>query len=162
MQGKGKKAMRSCDSCPGGDACAGDRLTPVLLRVFELHSGGTTDKFEILFALDEAEEQLLETCTVNVERACWTKAGLGAIAELLVRRAEGAETLGDWPAMLEETLSAARDAFARFPWRLTDLVEQAPDLHQAVLERAGGEFPGAVSKRAFAKACNAVVYGDPE
>lgn len=154
--------MRSCDSCPGGEACAGDRLTPVLLRVFDLYAGGLTNKFEILFALDEAEEELLEICTANVERSCWTKAGLGAIAEILVRRENSAVGVDDWPAVLEETLSVARDAFARFPWRLTDLVEQAPALHEAVLERAGGSgFSVAISKRAFTKACKAVVYGEP-
>lgn len=153
--------MRSCDTCPGGEACAGDRLTPVLLRVFHLYAGGMTNKFEILFALDEAEEELLETCTANVERACWTKAGLGAIADLLVQREDGTTGVDDWPTTLEQTLSLARDAFARFPWRLTDLVEQAPALHEAVLERNGGDgFAGAVSKRAFTKACKAVVYGN--
>lgn len=152
--------MRSCDTCPGGEACAGDRLTPVLLRVFDLYAGGITNKFEILFALDEAEEELLETCTANVERACWSKASLGAIADILVQHEDGIG--GDWPAVLEETLSVARDAFARFPWRLTELVEQAPDLHEAVLERTGGNgFSSAISKRAFSKACRAVVYGDP-
>lgn len=152
--------MRSCDTCPGGEACAGDRLTPVLLRVFDLYAGGITNKFEILFALDEAEEELLETCTANVERACWSKAGLGAIADILVQQEDG--IVGDWPAVLEETLSVARDAFARFPWRLTELVEQAPDLHEAVLERTGGNgFSTAISKRTFTKACRAVVYGDP-
>jgi hypothetical protein len=153
--------MRSCDTCPGGEACAGDKLTPVLLRVFDLYAGGMTDKFEILFALDEAEEKLLETCAANVERSCWTKAGMGAIAELLVRRKEGAAVAEDWPAVLEETLSVARDAFARFPWRLTDLVEQAPALHETVLERSAGDgFSDTISKRVFTKACKTVVYGD--
>ena len=153
--------MRSCDDCPGGEACSGDRLTPVLLRVFDLYAGGMNDKFEILFALGEEDEALLETYTVNVERACWTKAGLGAIAEVLVRRAGEADGAGDWPAVLEDTLCTARDAFARFPWKLTDLVEQAPDLHAAVMHRTGdGEFSGAITKRVFAKACKTAVYGE--
>lgn len=155
--------MRSCDNCPGGDGCSGDRLTPVLVRVFDLYAGGVTNKFEILFALGEEDEALLETYTANVERACWTKAGLGAIADVLVRR-EG-ETAGveGWPATLEATLITARDAFARFPWRLTDLVDQAPELHAHVMERTGGDgFAEALSKRGFAKACKAVVYGDRE
>jgi len=151
--------MRACDNCPGGDACAGNCLTPILVRVFDLYAGGTTDKFEILFALDEDDEKLLETYTANVQRACWTKAGLGAIAELLVRHDRKAAGPGDWPTAIEETLVTARDAFARFPWHLPDLVEQAPDLHETVLGRIGDGFAGAVSKRAFAKACRAIVYG---
>jgi hypothetical protein len=152
--------MRSCDTCPGGDACVGNCLTPVLVRVFDHYAGGKTDKFEILFALDEDEEQLLETYTANVQRVCWTKAGLSAIAEVLVRR-EGAKAgRGDWPAAIGDTLSTARDAFARFPWHLPDLVEQAPDLHAALMDRIGDHgFSGAVSKRAFAKVCKAIVYG---
>ncbi len=152
--------MRSCDNCPGGDACAGNCLTPILVRVFDLYAGGTTDKFEILFALDEDDEALLETYTANVQRACWTKAGLSAIAEILVRQGRDATEGGDWPAVIEDTLSTARGAFARFPWHLPDLVEQAPDLHANVMERvSGGGFAGAMSKRTFAKACKAIVYG---
>lgn len=150
--------MRSCDTCPGGDACAGNCLTPVLVRVFDLYAGGTTGKFEILFALDGDDEALLETYTANVQRACWTRAGLGAIAEVLVRHEAAGRD--DWPAVIEDTLAAARGAFARFPWHLPDLVEQAPDLHASVMDRiGGGGFSGAVSKRTFAKACKAVVYG---
>jgi len=150
--------MRSCDNCPGGESCAGVRLAPVLVRVFDLYAAGSNDKFEILFALGEAEEALLETYTVQVQHACWTRAGLSAIAELLLRREPEAGG-ADWPAAVEETLATARDAFARFPWRLAGLVEQAAELHATVAERSGGGFPGAMTKRAFAGACKAVVYG---
>jgi len=47
--------MRTCDICPGGAACAGVNLAPVLMRVLNLYAGGKTDKFEIFFALDEDE-----------------------------------------------------------------------------------------------------------
>ncbi len=152
--------MRSCDKCPGGEACAGTNLAPVLVRVFDLHAGGKTDKFEILFALDEADEELLETHTLDVERACWTKAALGAIAEVMVRREAEIKAGAEWREAVEETLAAAKVAFADFPWHLPDLVEQAPDLHAEVLARVTGDaFEGAVSKRAFAKLCKAVVYG---
>ncbi len=152
--------MRSCDTCPGGDACAGKCLTPILVRVFDLYAGGKTDKFEILFALDESEEELLETYTANVQRACWTKAGLSAIAEVLVRYEPAEADRSDWPAVIEDTLSTAKDAFAKFPWYLPDLVEQAPDLHAHVMDRIGGDgFSSAMSKRSFAKVCKAIVYG---
>lgn len=152
--------MRSCETCPGGTACAGNCLMPVLLRVFDLYAGGTTNKFEILFALDEADEDLLETYTTDVQRACWTKAGLAAIAEALVREGQAAADRADWPAVIADTLGTARDAFARFPWHLPDLAEQAPELHANVMDRIRGDaFAGAMSKRSFAKACRAVVYG---
>ena len=31
--------MRVCDICPGGAACAGINLAPVLVRVFDLYAG---------------------------------------------------------------------------------------------------------------------------
>lgn len=152
--------MRACDTCPGGNACAGNCLAPVLVRVFDLYAGGKTDKFEILFALDEDEEVLLETHAAKVQRACWTRAALGAIAEVLVRYERDTADRGDWPAVIEDTLLTAKGAFERFPWRLPDLVEQAPELHANVTDRIGGDgFSGAVSKRAFTKVCKAVVYG---
>jgi hypothetical protein len=152
--------MRSCDTCPGGDACAGNCLTPVLVRVFDLYAGGMTDKFEILFALDEDEEDLLETYAANVERACWTKAALNAIAEVLVRNERAVVDRDDWPILVEKTLSTAKDAFARFPWHLPDLVEQAPDLYANLMDRVRGDgLSKAMSKRSFAKVCKAIVYG---
>ena len=152
--------MKSCDICPGGAACAGNNLAPILVRVFDLYAGGMRDKFEILFALDEAEEELLETYTANVQRACWTKAALSAIAEVLVRHEDAAADGGDWPETVETTLTTARDAFQNFPWHLPDLAEQAPELHANVLERvSGGDFASAMSKRSFAKVCKAIVYG---
>jgi hypothetical protein len=152
--------MRSCDICPGGDACAGINLTPILLRVFELYVAGKTDKFEILFALDEDEEELLEMYTSNVSRACWSKAALSAIVEVLVRSQEMVTQGGEWTAVVEGTLHSAAAAYAQFPWHLPDLVEQAPELHAVVLERiSGGDFGTAISKRGFAKLCKASVYG---
>lgn len=152
--------MRSCDDCQGGDSCAGNCLTPVLLRVYDLYAAGRTDKFEILFALDEEDERLLEAHTAKVQRACWTRAALGAIAEALRRRAETAPAGGDWPAMLEQTLRTAARAFERFPWHLPDLVEQAAELHAHVSERIDDDaFAAALTRRSFANACKLVVYG---
>lgn len=95
-----------------------------------------------------------------MQRECWTKAGLGAIAEVLVRYERDAVDSGDWPAVIEDTLSTAKDAFERFPWHLPDLVEQAPELHANVTDRiGGGDFSSAISKRTFTKVCKAVVYG---
>jgi hypothetical protein len=151
--------MRSCDICPGGEACAGINLAPILVRVYDLYAAGKTDKFEILFALDEDEEELLETYTTNVSHACWSKAALSAIAEVLVRSQEVVAQGGDWTAVVERTLLSATAAYAHFPWHLPDLVEQAPELHATVLERVScGDFDTAISKRTFAKLCKASVY----
>ena len=94
--------MRACDICPGGASCAGVNLAPLLVRVFDLYAGGKTDKFKILFDLDEDEEELLEIHTTNVSRACWTRATLSAIAEVLARR-EGSINEGvAWTAVGEK------------------------------------------------------------
>lgn len=156
--------MRSCDNCPGGAACAGINLAPVLVRVFDLHADGRRDKFEILFALGDDDEELLDTHTADVRRECWTRAALSAIADVLVRREAEIAAAVDWRMAVEDTLASAKAAFENFPWHLPDLVEQAPDLHAEIVNRlTGGEtadgFEGAVSKRAFAKACKAVVFG---
>jgi hypothetical protein len=135
-------------------------LAPVLVRVFDLYAAGKTDKFDILFALDDGDEEILETHTAQVERACWTRAALSAIAEVMVRRESNIKTSGDWQETVEDTLAKAKAAFANFPWHLPDLVEQAPELHSEVLNRVSGDgFGGAVSKRSFAKLCKAIVYG---
>ena len=127
--------MRACDICPGGASCAGVNLASLLVRVFDLYAGGKTDKFETLFALDEDEKELLEIHTTNVSRACWTRATLSAIAEVLARR-EGSINEGvAWMAVVEETLGQAKDAYAHFPWHLPDLVEQEPELYERVLDR---------------------------
>ena len=55
-------------------------------------------------------------------------------------------------AVVKETLGQAKDAYAHLPWHLPDLVEQAPELHERVLDRVtSGGFGASVSKRAFAK-----------
>ncbi|MBT6093242.1 MAG: hypothetical protein HOH04_00050 [Rhodospirillaceae bacterium] len=135
-------------------------MAPVLVRVFDLYADGKTNKFDILFSLDEDEEEMLETYTANVRSACWTRAALSAIAEVLVRREAERAAGGDWRAIVEDTLASAKAAYADFPWHLPDLVEQAPDLHAQVLERVSDSgFGGAIPKRLFAKICKATVYG---
>jgi len=151
--------MRSCDNCPGGATCAGLNLAPVLVRVFDLYSDGKTDKFDILFALNEDDEHLLAVHTTDVVHECWTKAALMAIATILVRFEASADNAA-WPAVVTATLATARAAYADFPWHLPDLVEQAPDMHGAVMDRMENDaFSRAVSKRAFVKACKTIVYG---
>ncbi|NQV47836.1 MAG: hypothetical protein HQ504_08650 [Rhodospirillaceae bacterium] len=142
--------MRSCVTCPGagtGD-CAGTNLHPVLGKVLELYGDGMTDKFDILFALGSDAEKLLERYTYRVSPDCWSRASLLAIADALV--AGGAP---------EDTIRTAKNAFALFPWRLEELVEQAPDLYQAVLVSTPDDsFEQAFSKRAFVKICKQVAY----
>lgn len=147
--------MRSCDDCPGGTECAGSNLHPVLVKVLDLYAGGTTDKFEILFKLGEESEALIEKYDHRVSTDCWSKAALLAIADVMARL-DAAE---DAPDVARATLEVACAAFKRFPWKLGELIDQAPDLYQAILDQGNNELEGALSKRAFIKICKDVAYG---
>ncbi len=153
--------MRTCDTCPGGSECAGDSLAPVLAEIYTLYAAGTTDKFEILFALSDQSEELFERYNDQVSRICWTKAALEVIADVLA--------LSDYPEGNDETfrnrvrdiLTATVGAYANFPWYVSGLIGQAPDLYEAVryLDQ-NGEFSSRLSRRDFVKLCKDVVYGD--
>ncbi|MBC8337818.1 MAG: hypothetical protein ISR51_07805 [Rhodospirillales bacterium] len=152
--------MRSCDDCPSAKSCAGNNLHPVLKQVYDLYAQGLTNKFEILDALDDGSEELLERFNDRLSPDCWSKAALLAIAEVIEDMA--ADSAGD--GALEEDVRAAvgraKEAFERFPWQLSELVEQAPDLYQAVLEASPDTgFAERVSKRQMVKICKDVVYG---
>lgn len=146
--------MRSCDDCPGGTECAGTNLHPVLVKVLALYADGITDKFDILARLGDDAEDLIEKYDYRVSTVCWSKAALLAIADALA----DTETDGDPVDRARETVTMARDAFERFPWKLEELVEQASDLYQAILDLADEPFDGALSKRAFVKICKDVAY----
>ena len=93
--------------------------------------------------------------------AYWSKAALLAIAEVIQELA-GEDRSGD--QVLERDVRAAvgraKDAFGQFPWQLSELVEQAPDLYQAVLEAyPDTDFAERISKRQMVKICKAVAYG---
>ena len=144
--------MKSCDDCPGGTECAGTNLHPVLGRVLALYASGVTDKFDILFQLEPGDEDILDKVNHRISPSCWSKAALLAIADALNGGEADAEAVS-------ATLATARAAFERFPWRLQDLVEQAPDLYQAVRDLDNGEtFAAAVSKRQFVKIAKEIAY----
>lgn len=143
--------MKTCDTCPGSTDCAGTNLHPVLSQVLGLYAAGTTDKFDILFALGEENEELLERYTYRVSPDCWTKAALLAIADGAVKMD---------PDDTKELLTVAIAAFERFPWNIAELVEQAPDLYQAIIDsRSDDDFAEQVSKRAFVKICKKIAFG---
>jgi hypothetical protein len=146
--------MRSCDTCPGGKDCAAVNLHPILLQVLSLYAGGMTDKFDILFSLGEENEALLEKYDDQISKACWTKAALLAIADIITDK-----NSDNWSDDAPILIASAVTAFERFPWQINELIEQAPDLYQAIYERRpDGEFAAGVSKRAFVKFCKAVAY----
>jgi len=146
--------MRSCDTCPGGKECAGVNLHPILSQVLGLYVSGVTDKFDILFSLGQDSEDLLEKYDDQVSSECWSKAALLAIADIITNR-----NSGDWPDDVPALIASAVAAFERFPWQITELVEQAPDLYQAIYERdPDGAFTTEISKRAFVKFCKTVAY----
>jgi len=147
--------MKSCDKCPGGEKCAAEMLHPVLAEVRALYVQGVTDKMQILLALDEDSEALLAKQIRRVERACWSKGALLAMAESL---AAGIDD-GDWPAAVEAEVGMVIKAFENFPWHVDDLVDQASDLYAAINERnPESGLADALSKRQFAKICKTVAY----
>ncbi len=146
--------MRTCDTCPGGKDCAGVNLHPILLQVLSLYTNGVTDKFDILFSLSDEHEALLEKYDKQVSKTCWTRAALLAIADII-----SGKNSDNWSEDAPALIASAVAAFERFPWQITELVEQAPDLYQAIIEgRSGDTFTSEVSKRAFVKFCKSVAY----
>ncbi len=146
--------MRSCDTCPGGKDCAAVNLHPILLEVLNLYSSGITDKFDILFSLGEENEALLEKYDNQISKPCWTKAALLAIADIIT-----AKESENWSQDAPDLIASAVIAFERFPWQINELVEQAPDLYQAIYDHEpDGAFANGVSKRAFVKFCKTVAY----
>ena len=150
--------MKSCDDCPGSTLCSGHNLRPVLVRVLDLYGAGMTDKFDILFALGDADEEILEHYTAHVSRACWTKAALLAIVEVVVRL-QGQGLSPDAAIQhVHRSVHTARSAFSRFPWNLDELVEQAPELHALIVEQCpDAALCDALGKRAFVKMCKDIV-----
>lgn len=155
--------MKSCDDCPSSTLCSGHNLHPVLVRVFDLYGAGTVDKFDILFALSEQDEAILERYTSHVSRACWTKAALLAIVEVVSRL--GRDEITPDPApdhaleRVQETIRTARTAFSRFPWSLDALVEQAPELYALIVEACpDAALCDALGKRAFVKMCKDIAF----
>ncbi len=152
--------MRSCDDCPSAKGCAGNNLHPVLRQVYDLYASGVTDKFEILDALDDASETLLVKFNKLISPVCWSKAALLTIAEAILELDTDETGAEDLENDVRTTVGLARDAFERFPWHLSELVEQAPDLYQAVIEASPGTgFADRISKRQMVKICKDVAYG---
>ena len=161
--------MRSCDTCPGNTDCAGANLHPVLKQVFALYARGITDKFEILFALGPESEKLLERFDTQVSSDCWSKAALLAIADLITVALglENSDRKPDTPndpqgnlnTQIRHIIATAVDAFERFPWAIPELVEQAPELYQAIVSQTADEvFAERISRRNFVKLCKEVAY----
>ncbi len=151
--------MDSCDNCPGSVKCTSTHLHPILVRVHDLFAGGMRDKFDILFALGDEDEEALELCDAQVSRECWTKAALWAIVEVVERIDLQDAGQVEAERQLFETIRTARDAFASFPWHLEELVEQAPELYDQICQHCPDPtLCDRVSKRAFIKACRDIVY----
>ena len=152
--------MRSCDSCPSAKGCAGNNLHPVLKQVYDLYAGGVTNKFRILDALDDASEDLLVRFNKQISSVCWTKAALLTIAEAIQELLSKNNNIEeDFEPNVRLCVTCASNAFEQFPWRLSELVEQAPDLYEAVLAACPDtEFQKKFSKRKMVKICKDVAY----
>ena len=151
--------MRSCDDCPGAKGCAGNNLYPILMQVYDLYGGGMTNKFDILDALDDDSEALLVKFNKLVSSVCWSKAALLATAEAIERLAKADTPDEDLEDRVLAAIAQAKDAFENFPWQLSELVEQAPDLYQAILEACPDTgFADQISKRSLVKMCKGIAY----
>ena len=155
-----ERILQSCVRCPSAKGCAGSNLHPILKQVYYLYTGGVTNKYEILDALDDASEDLLLRFNDQVSSVCWTKAAILTIAEIIQELFEqddcGAENLEN---NIRICISRASNAFEQFPWQFSNLVEQAPDLYEAALETCS-EFDLAkkISKRQLVKICKDIAY----
>lgn len=148
--------MQSCDVCPNSADCAGTNLHPVLVKVFDLYHGGTTDKFDILFALDPADEALLEQYAHRVSRSCWTKAALLAIADIIARQDPDPDAV---VADVRGVIGEAVDAFDRFPWNLPNLVDAAPQLLDMIHEASESQaLRRGLTRRNFTRMCKDIAY----
>ena len=153
--------MISCNTCPGGTECAGDSLAPVLAEIYALYAAGTVDKFDILFALSAQSEALFERYNDQLSRICWTRAALEIIADVLVAadHPEGDKNLVC--RHIRDVLGVAVNAFEKFPWYVSGLIGQAPDLYEAIKYREPDDgITSRLSKREFVKLCKDVVYVD--
>ncbi len=151
--------MRSCDTCPGGSECAGDSLVPVLEEIYALYQSGVTNKFEILFALSDEAEVLFERYNDQVSRICWIKGALEVIAALLTPPGEINENNDPSVDQVRQTLAVSVKTFENFPWYVSGLIGQAPDLYDAICYRdTSDRFSALLSKRNFVKLCKDVVY----
>ncbi|MEG3618880.1 hypothetical protein V5T82_10480 [Magnetovibrio sp. PR-2] len=150
--------MKNCDDCPGSVKCTSTLLHPILVQVYDLYAGGTRDKFDILFSLSDDDEEALELCDAQVSRACWTKAALLAMVDVVMRLSKN-DLSNDPERALYGVIETARDAFSSFPWHIEELVDQAPELYALILERCETpELCNTISKRAFIKACKDIAY----
>lgn len=153
--------MRACDTCPGGVSCAGDNLAPVLAEVHALYEAGKRDKFAILFALSEQSETLFERYNNRVSRICWTKAALDTIANELAGIADCQDDDDGFDDYVRHILLSMVGAFANFPWYVSGLVGQAPELYETVGQlKKGDNFASRISKRNFVRICKEVVYSE--
>ena len=152
--------MRSCDTCPSSKGCAGNNLYPVLKQVYNLYARGITNKFEILDLLDEASEELLIRFNKQISSICWTKAALLTIAEVIQDLlAQEVSSVEELEQNIKICVTLANKAFEQFPWRLSELVEQAPELYEVVLEACPEkEFADKISKRQLIKICKGIAY----
>jgi len=119
-----------------------------------------SNKFDILDALDDESEALLERFNDRLSPICWSKAALLAIADVVQQLAAPDAPAKDMEARVQAAISMAIKAFEQFPWQLSELVEQAPDLYQAVLEACPDTaFADQISKRSLVKICKDIAYG---
>ena len=152
--------MESCETCPGAKACASKNIQPLLDHAFRLHQRGM-DKMEILFAVDDDLEALVEKYTAGISRTCWRKAAILSMARILSEAENAAETSGKGlETLFKSRIAQAVEAFQNFPFAVEDLPGVAATLYGLVDERvAHGALAERMSQRTFRKICTDVAHG---
>ncbi|GAB6054590.1 hypothetical protein JCM17960_34100 [Magnetospira thiophila] len=152
--------MESCKRCPGADACASENIQPLLEHAYRLHQKGL-DKMEILFAVDDQLEQLVERYTANISANCWNKAAVLALTHILAQADNATETDGAGLESLFRTrLARAVAAFEAFPWNVKDLDRKAAEIYGRLSDLTSQPpLSDRVSQRTFRKICSDVALG---
>ncbi|CCQ72932.1 hypothetical protein [Magnetospira sp. QH-2] len=154
--------MESCERCPGADKCASENIQPLLEHAYRLHQKGL-DKMEILLAVDDELEQLIERYTADISPRCWNKAAVFAMAKVLADADNATEAEGPGLITLYRTkLSHAIAAFEPFPWNVTDLDRKSAELYDRLKSMSNHHhFSKRITQRAFRKLCADLAFGRP-
>lgn len=151
--------MEPCKTCPGAEACASKNILPLLDHAFHLHKQGLS-KMEILFAVDDDLEALVEKYTRNISSTCWSNAAAMSLARILAEAEQETDASGrELEGFLLDRLRSAVAAFRNFPFAVHELDHISPDIFEMIEERMGDDsLENRISQRAFRKLCAQVAF----
>lgn len=145
--------MESCPSCPGPAHCNGVNLVPLLLFSYRQHKRGA-DKMAILSNLDEALEERVTPFIAKATPTCWSKSAILAIAHVVADIGGSGASGDDLADRVQQGMTDAVAAFARFPWHIEHLNTQFGPLYERIMDLdQWGTLRESLSPRAFRKIC---------